>query len=125
MHRVSTRILNNVIDWCDINLRIHLSSLGDICAAPCSLTVWTEQRPGQCKNWKYVVPNVMVTGPDGKVYYGLIMELGHGVCISWDDKFIHHETVIPETGPGNYVFSIMWAVNGRHMEQFKKDSHGD
>jgi hypothetical protein len=70
----------------------------------------TEDVPGRGKNWYFILPIVhgrrpYLRGPDGKYtggpdgrrvpgvqYRGLVIELTHGVAISWDGCVIRHCT---------------------------------
>lgn len=69
-----------------------------------SVAVWTETRPGEAKNWYFILPNVSHNGSTG-----LAVMLHHGVVISWDGTKIYHCTSKTNVGTNNHVFGCMWS----------------
>lgn len=68
-----------------------------------SVAVWVELKPGQAKNWYFILPNVSYKGSSG-----LVVKLHHGVAISWDGRKIYHCTSKTQPGLENKVFGCMW-----------------
>lgn len=68
-----------------------------------SIAIWVEKKPGQSKNWFFVLPNVSYNGSQG-----LVIKLVHGVVISWDGREIFHCTSETQQGKGNKTFGCMW-----------------
>lgn len=68
-----------------------------------SVAVWFEEKPGQSRNWYFVLPNVSINGSKGA-----IVKLGHGVVIAWDAKSIFHCSSKTDTGNNNKVYGCMW-----------------
>ena len=68
-----------------------------------SVAIWVEERPGQAKNWFFVLPNVSCQGSTG-----LIIKLVHGVVISWDARAIYHCSSKACQGDANKTYGCMW-----------------
>ena len=75
-----------------------------------SISLWTELYPNLVTNWFFVLPNLF-GNHNGKEFNGVIVELGHGVAISWDGTKIKHCTSLAnlgksKTGKNNHGFGI-------------------
>lgn len=68
-----------------------------------SVAVWVEEKPGQSKNWYFILPNLSHQGSKG-----MIVKLAHGVVISWDARNIYHCTSKTEVGSNNKTYGCMW-----------------
>jgi hypothetical protein len=70
-----------------------------------SFGMWVEDEIGNAKDWYFVLPNVMVAG-----HYGLIIQLSHGVVISWDGTKVRHCTSECKKSSTNNVTGFMVGV---------------
>lgn len=69
-----------------------------------SVGVWTEKKPGEAKNWYFILPNISHNGSAG-----VVIRLHHGVAITWDGRCIYHCTSKTEVGTDNEVYGCMWS----------------
>jgi hypothetical protein len=69
-----------------------------------SVAIWVEEKPGQSKNWYFVLPNMSFQGSSG-----VVVKLLHGVVISWDGRDIYHCTSKTNVGDGNKTFGCLWS----------------
>ncbi len=87
------------------------------------LSVWLEDIPGIAKNWKFVVPNLMVKF-EGASYEGLVVELCHGALIQWDGGSICHCTSVTDCGlPSNHVYGFHVTNNYPSLKQYQDIRH--
>lgn len=86
-----------------ISVNLANSAHFDIGDTSESIGVWVEMKPGQAKNWYFVLPNITCQGSAG-----LIVKLCHGVAIVWDGRKIYHCTSKTECGIDNKVYGCMW-----------------
>jgi hypothetical protein len=87
------------------------------------LSVWLEDIPGTAKNWKFVVPNLMVKF-EGASYEGLVVELCHGALIQWDGGSIRHCTSVTDCGPpSNHVYGFHVTNNYPSLKQYQDIRH--
>ncbi len=68
-----------------------------------SVAIWVEEKPGQSKNWYFVLPNVSCAGSKG-----VVIKLMHGLVISWDGREIYHCSSITDVGNSNKVYGCLW-----------------
>lgn len=68
-----------------------------------SVAIWVELKPGEAKNWYFVLPNVSFKGSAG-----LVVKLRHGVAIAWDGRKVYHCSSKAVPGKDNKVFGCMW-----------------
>lgn len=70
-----------------------------------SVAVWVEEKPGQSKNWYFVLPNMSYNGSKG-----VVIKLHHGIVISWDGRDIFHCTSKTDFGsPDNKTYGCLWS----------------
>ena len=69
-----------------------------------SIAVWVEEKPGQSKNWYFILPNVSCN--DRK---GVVIKLLHGLAISWDGRQIFHCTSKTKISDGNKTYGCLWS----------------
>ena len=69
-----------------------------------SVALWVEEKPGQSKNWYFVLPNMSHNGSKG-----VVVKLLHGLVISWDGKEIFHCTSKTNIGDGNRAYGCLWS----------------
>jgi hypothetical protein len=70
-----------------------------------SVAVWVEDKPGQSKNWYFVLPNMSHDGSKG-----VVIKLLHGLVISWDGREIFHCTSFTNTGGrDNRTYGCLWS----------------
>ena len=69
-----------------------------------SVAIWVEEKPGQSKNWFFVLPNVSYNGSKG-----VVVKLYHGLVISWDGREIFHCTSETKVGEGNKAYGCLWS----------------
>ena len=69
-----------------------------------SVAIWVEEKPGQSKNWFFVLPNLFCEGRNG-----VVVKLSHGVVISWDGREIFHCTSKTIEGTDNKTYGCLWS----------------
>ena len=69
-----------------------------------SVAIWVEEKPGQSKNWYFVLPNMSYEGSNG-----VVVKLSHGVVISWDGREIFHCTSKTIVGADNKAYGCLWS----------------
>ena len=62
-----------------------------------------------------VFPNLQVFH-NKKVYYGVLIQLGHGTSLSWDGRVIRHNTSVTTVGPGNHVFGTFFGAKSKQVK---------
>ena len=69
-----------------------------------SVAVWVEEKPGQSRNWFFVMPNMSYQGSKG-----VVVKLMHGLVISWDGRDVFHCTSMTQVGDGNNAYGCLWS----------------
>ncbi len=64
-----------------------------------SFSVWAEEQPGGSRNWFFVMPSLSYQGSKG-----VLVQLSHGVAISWDGTKIRHCTSVTKMGENNNIY---------------------
>jgi hypothetical protein len=73
----------------------------DIYDESIGISTWVEEKPGQAKNWYFILPNTTLLNDPSKA---VVIKLSHGLTISWDGKVVHHCTSVTSTGVKNHVY---------------------
>jgi hypothetical protein len=82
--------------------------------------VWLEEKPGNAKNWKFILPNLLVKY-EGSTYDGLVVELCHGSLIQWDGGSIRHCTSVTDCGPpSNHMYGFHITKNYTSLKQYQE-----
>jgi hypothetical protein len=68
-----------------------------------SFSVWAEEQPGGSRNWFFVMPSLSYQGSKG-----VLVQLSHGVAISWDGTKIRHCTSVTKMGENNNVYGCFF-----------------
>lgn len=69
-----------------------------------SVAIWVEEKPGQSRNWYFVLPNMSHNGSNG-----VVVKLLHGLVISWDGRQVFHCTSKTNVGDGNRAYGCLWS----------------
>jgi hypothetical protein len=69
-----------------------------------SVALWVEDKPGQSKNWYFVLPNMSHKGSNG-----VVVKLLHGLVISWDGRKVFHCTSKTNVGDSNRTYGCLWS----------------
>ena len=91
-----------------VSVNLANSAHYDVKDGSLSVALWVEEKPGQSKNWYFVLPNMSYGGSDG-----VVVKLRHGVVISWDGRSVFHCTSRTDVGEGNSAYGCMWSCAGR------------
>jgi hypothetical protein len=91
----------------------------DIQDASIGIAIWTEVLPNHCKSWNMIFPNIQIDH-NNKTYQGLVIQLHHGIAISWDGRYVRHCSSIPlfsspSSSSCNHVFGTFWAANSPNI----------
>jgi hypothetical protein len=86
-----------------ISRNLGNSSHVDYADASRSIAFWVEEKPGQAKNWYFLLPNVSIEESKG-----VVIKLFHGAVISWDGSKIRHCSSITKPGNDNNVYGCMF-----------------
>ncbi len=86
-----------------LSVNLGNSAHYDVNDSSISVGVWVEEKPGQSKNWYFILPNVSYKGSQG-----VVIKLHHGAIISWDGRSIYHCTSSTDVGFDNKVYGCMW-----------------
>ena len=87
----------------DMSIDLGNSSHYDVHDASQGYSVWTEDKPGNGKNWYFILPNVHGTrfhpkreepGLGVGEFHGVAVRLRDGVAISWDGRVVRHCTSV-------------------------------
>lgn len=100
----------------DVSIDLGNATHYDVGDGSVGFSVWTELKPGQAKNWYFVLPNVLCRYQNN-TYHGVAIQLFHGVAISWDGRVLRHGTTITDVGEGNHTFGTFWKAGGRLIEK--------
>ncbi len=93
----------------------------DVNDASVGFSIWHETHPGSAENWFFILPNVVVSHED-KTYQGIMVQLSHGVSISWDGRVLRHGTAVPKNvgkltdGKTNHVIGTYWGACAKLYE---------
>jgi len=68
-----------------------------------SCGIWVEERPGNAKNWFFILPDASIERSTG-----VVIQLFHGAVITWDGTKIRHCTSITKPGEKNNVYGCMF-----------------
>ena len=72
----------------------------------------TDSSSESVKGWYFVMPNLEVLHC-GKSYRGVLIQLQHGIALSWDGRYIRHCSSSGVTStPGNRRYGLHMAANG-------------
>ena len=83
-------------------------------------SIWLEDCPGTAKNWKFVLPNLVVQF-EGASYNGVVVKLCHGALIQWDGTSIRHCTTVTDGGsPSNHVYGFHITNNFPSLKQYQE-----
>ena len=69
----------------------------------CSFAIWAENKPGQVKNWCFILPDASHNNS-----MGVVVKLFHGCSISWDGRLVHHCTSVMDPGKDNNACACMF-----------------
>ena len=90
----------------------------DGCDLGISVSLWTELKPNNAKNWEFLLPSCVSTNPNDK-FEGIVISLSDGAIISWDGK-IKHCSSVGEVSHDNEVYGWQVTNNIVHLQNFLK-----
>jgi hypothetical protein len=97
---------------CDLGNESHF----DTHDASNSISIWTELKEGEAKNWYFLMPNLQVF-KEGKIFSGVAVKLSHGTSVSWDGRIIRHCTTVTDLGTEeNHVFGTFWGAKSKQVK---------